>query len=380
MARSSHALRAVDAPGVTLGSEVLPGPVVAGQPVPLARFLTDCAASLLPGAPTDPDLVAARDRFVAGGLAALGAPDDEPPWVQRGIDLPDDPVRRRALYRAVGAYVREALGDGSAQNAFFLHKPPGLRLRLQRADDGAPAAGRTAGPGRRRDDVLGTPLDGTLDAAVARWRDAGLVTTVVPGVYEPERTLFGGPRSMEHVHALSTVDSLLWLDRHAGGPADEPPTSPAWLVSLAVLDTLLTGLGVTGWEDLDVWAHVRDRAGRRLPDDPATRAELAASQDAVRDVWARRELIPLLLDGPARTAVEAYGAAVLEGARRWSAGYFTQPGAQVGPRAAAAMYVVFHWNRGGLTPSEQALVAESLGRRAGDAPDDAPDDDRQATP
>lgn len=323
--------------------------VVDGRPLPLARFLADCAASLAPGAPHDPGLAGVRDRFVAAGLAALAARDDAATWVQRGVGLPDDPERRRVLYGRVAALVRDRLADGTARNAFFLHKPPGLRLRLQRA-------------------AAGGDLDDVVDRALTSWQDAGLVGTVEHGVYEPESTLFGGPRSMEFVHALFTVDSLVWLDRHAGPRGAD--ASPAWLVSLAALRSVLTGLEITGWEDLGVWAEVRDRAGRRLADDD--RATYAGSADAVRDVWTRRDLIPLLLDATAATAVAEHEAALLDGARRWLAGYFTRPGVAVGPRAAVAMYVVFHWNRGGLTPTEQALVAEALAQRPADGATPAP--------
>lgn len=332
--------------------------VVDGRPVPLPRFLAACAASLAPDAPADPVLAVVRDRFVAGGLAALAAPTDAPAWVQRGVDLPADAGRRRVLYGEVAGLVRDRLTDGTARNAFFLHKPPGLRLRLQRTDAGG-------------------DLDALVDRAVARWHDEGLVGTVEHGVYEPETTIFGGPRSMEFVHALFTVDSLVWLDRHAGAPTED--ASPAWLVSLAALRSVLTGLEISGWEDLGVWAQVRDRAGRRLSDEE--RAVYAGYADAVRDVWARRDLVPLLLDATAGAAVAGHEAALLDGAQRWLAGYFTRPGVAVGPRAALAMYVVFHWNRGGLTPTEQAVVAEALAQRPEDASTPEADDDgaRQVT-
>lgn len=334
MADVRHALAAEGPTGAT-GDSGAPAVVVDGRSVPLARFLAACVASLAPGAPDDPALALVRDRFVAGGLAALAVPTG---WVQRGVDQPADPEGRRALYRDVAALLRDRLADGSASDAFFLHKPPGLRLRLRRGD---------------------ARLDSLVDDAVARWRAAGLVTTVEHGVYEPEDALFGGPRSMELVHALFTVDSLVWLDLHA---ADRGAgAAPAWLVSLGALRGVLTGLEITGWEDLGVWAHVRDAAGRRLDDED--RAALAEHAAAVRDVWARRDLVPLLLDDAARTALATHEPALAEGAQRWLAGYFTRPGATVGPRAAAAMYVVFHWNRGGLTPTEQALVAEALAQR-----------------
>lgn len=334
MADVRHASVAREPADATRGSEAA-AVVVDGRAVPLAHFLAACATSLAPGAPDDPSLTSARDRFVAAGLAALTAPAG---WVQRGVDQPAEPGHRRALYREVAALVRDRLADGTARNAFFLHKPPGLRLRLQRGDD---------------------RLDALVDDAVTRWQDTGLVGTVEHGAYEPESALFGGARSMEFVHALFTVDSLVWLDLHGADRGAD--AVPAWLVSLGALRGVLAGLEVTGWEDLGVWEHVRDAAGRRLDDED--RGALAEHAAAVRDVWARRDLVPLLLDDAAGTALAVHEPALVEGAQRWLAGYFTRPGVTLGPRAAAAMYVVFHWNRGGLTATEQALVAEALAQR-----------------
>jgi thiopeptide-type bacteriocin biosynthesis protein len=229
-----------------------------------------------------------------------------------------------------------------AQNFFFMRKPPGLRLRFELSPE---ASAEFA-------DVLYEQADS--------WRADGLIEAVRPGVYEPESVLFGGPESMRYVHALFTVDSLFWLNYHALATPDEPaePT----LVSLPMLRFLLDGLDVTGWEDLGVWNQVRTATGRQLP--PA--ADLTGFADVaggIRRLWYEQNSYMEQLD-PARQALLAeHGELLRHGAQRWSSDYFASRSATIGPRAAAAYYVVFFWNRAGLSAIEQAIVAESLSVR-----------------
>lgn len=311
--------------------------------LPLAEFLRACAASLDgDAAPVSAAFAAARDAFVRTGLAALTAAADG--WVQQGLATAGDGEHRRALYGEVAALLRELLADGSAENAFFLHKPPGLRLRVEPT------------PGRRAD------VAAALGDAVATWRSAGLLTGVEPGRYEAEEVLFGGPTSMAFVHALFTVDSLIWLDYHAA-PAAVAAESPPWLVSFVLLRHLLDGLDVRGWEDLGVWDAVRDDTGRRLPPDGPAPPGYRELGDGLRDLWSRSDRVTELLHPQVRELLDGYVDAVREGAQRWRAGYFAQEGATLGPRAGAATFVVFHWNRAGLPAIEQSLIAESLAQR-----------------
>ena len=86
--------------------------------------------------------------------------------------------------------------------------------------------------------------------------------------------------------------------------------------------------------------------------------------DGIRDVWSRRDLIVQLLHPEIRAIVEQYREAVLAGATAWRAGYLAHDGAVLGPRAATAMYAIFHWNRAALSAVDQALVAAALSQRA----------------
>ncbi len=318
----------------------------------LADFLTACARSLITerghGSEDAADeLSRTRDVFVRAGLEALAAqPSTGNEWLQIGIRPREDMGRYGEICREVGSVARTLLIDSLAENFFFMNKPPGMRLRFQTA------------PGCSSHD-----LASILDREVTRWHEQGLIDYIEPGVYEPESQLFGGPRSMSFVHALFTIDSLIWLDYRACSTVWDEGISPAWLVSLAVLRTVFAGLNITGWEDLGVWSHVRHLGGRRLGADQMSLPTYAEVAGKILDLWSRRSGISNGLDAAAKAIVTGHERALFTAASWWRSGYFCQPGASLGPRAAAAFYVIFHWNRAALSHTEQALLAESLSER-----------------
>ncbi len=319
----------------------------------LPEFLTLCAHSLTtepgPGGERYSDeFYQARDIFVQAGLEALAARpwqvDND--WLQIGIRPRDDLGPRSELCRQVACLARTLLTDSAVDDFFFMNKPPGMRLRFHSA-----AAASSA------------DLANVVHAEVMRWRAERLVDYVEPGVYEPESQLFGGPRSMSFVHALFTVDSLIWLDYHSRRAVEGEAISPAWLVSLAALRTVFAGLDITGWEDIGVWDCIREMAGRRLGVDKVSLPMYAEVAGELRDAWSRRDRILDELHPAVKAIVAHHDSALLTGAARWRSGYFCHRRASLGPRAAAAFYVIFHWNRAALSRTEQALLAESLSER-----------------
>jgi thiopeptide-type bacteriocin biosynthesis protein len=249
--------------------------------------------------------------------------------------------------RVVADTARKLIAAGEARSFFFMHKPPGLRVRF---DAGRPDAEAL----RRELTHCFDDLDGQLRPPLC-------------GRYEPETYLFGGPPSMRYVHDLFTADSLAWLDHHdtiaaaamtapeEGGP--EPVSD--WRLSLYLLGELLCGLGVVGWEHRGVWQVVRDDTGRRLGadlDDDARRA--AAGILAAWQAGGPGLLAPVPPER--RAAIQAHGEAVRRAAERWRTGYFESGDAVIGPRRAAAHYVIFHWNRGRLSLARQSLLTHAL--------------------
>ena len=321
----------------------------------LAKFLAVCARSLTtepgPGLERGSDeFYQARDVFVRAGLEALAQRwQTSNNWLQIGIrprEDREDLVPHGDLCRHIACLARRLLIDSAVDNFFFMNKPPGMRLRFQTA------AGRSS-----------EHLADVLHGEVTRWREEGLIDYVEHGVYEPEGQLFGGPRSMSFVHALFTVDSLIWLDYHACRAVEGEAISPAWLVSLAVLRTVFAGLDITGWEDKGVWDCIRKMAGRRFEGEQVSLPMYAEVAGEIRDVWSRRDQIGDLLHAAVKPIVASHDSVLLTGAAQWRSGYFSQPTASLGPRAAAAFYVIFHWNRAALSLTQQALLVESLSER-----------------
>jgi thiopeptide-type bacteriocin biosynthesis protein len=304
---------------------------VAGGRLALPDFLAECARTL-----GDPAALIApqRDRFVAAGLAALRRAPDGRVWTALGLQ--STPSRFGQLSIELATAGRRLLAGG-AVNFFFMQKPPGLRVRFE-----APLA---AAP------VLAAELWSRVDG----WRAAGLVLDAVPSVYEPEEHLFGGPASMRYVHGLFTVDSLAWLDCHAGVAG----ALPAWSFSLYLVRALLDGLDIVGWEDLDFWDRLRRQAYRTLPAPVTGGAAYTAAADGIRAAWADSRGTP----AAAVALVERVRAELRAVTADWRAGYFATPAACVGPREAAAFATVFHWNRGGLPPLRQGLLSEALADR-----------------
>ncbi|MFJ2895807.1 thiopeptide-type bacteriocin biosynthesis protein [Streptomyces sp. NPDC087218] len=269
----------------------------------------------------------------------LGVEHPEASWVQ--VNLTPQPRSWPRLYDRLAGTARDFLDAGLAQEFFFMHKPPGLRVRFQ-----APGSADVA------------PLRTELLGRIKEFD--GLAAPPMCAVYEPESYLFGGPAAMPGVHEVFTADSLAWLDRHARRTDDEGHTVADWRLSLVLLHELLDGLHIVGWEHRGVWDAVRTDTGRSfsggLQDDALRRAAhgirahwerpRAQWSDGLPDVW--------------RAWQEQHGAAVRRAADHWRTGYFESGEAVRGPRRAAAHAVIFHWNRGRLSLARQSLLTEAL--------------------
>jgi hypothetical protein len=168
---------------------------------------------------------------------------------------------------------------------------------------------------------------------------------------------------MGFVHSLFTVDSLIWLDYHSCRAVEGEAVSPAWLVSMAALRTVFDGLDITGWEDIGVWDRIRNIAGRRLVDVTHSLPLYAEIAKEIREAWSRSDQILDELHPSVGAILIQHDSALRAGAERWHSGYFRNRTASLGPRAAAAFYVIFHWNRAALSLTEQALLTESLAER-----------------
>lgn len=100
-------------------------------------------------------------------------------WVDIGLTLPTYPPTP-VIYRKLLEETERLQMTGQASLSFFIHKPPGLRWRLQSAADSSPTRLRQAA----------TESAGRIVGA----------DRVRCAVYEPQQALFGGERSMRFVH------------------------------------------------------------------------------------------------------------------------------------------------------------------------------------
>jgi thiopeptide-type bacteriocin biosynthesis protein len=231
--------------------------------------------------------------------------------------------------------VHEWLDDGVVSEFFFMHKPPGIRVRL------APAPGRSQ------------QVRAEFGRYTRKWAGEGLITAAQPAVYEPEAHLFGGPAAMPHVHRLFTVDSMTWLAFHA-----LPREAPAWALSLLMLREIFGGLGITGWEQRDVWARVAGTGRRQQPG--GTLIDTGTAGSGLRTLWDNTEQLAAMLPADVRQLADRHANRVRPLLHRWRTEYFDSEHASLGPRQAAAYYVVFHWNRAALSLGRQILITESL--------------------
>ncbi|MEU9028502.1 thiopeptide-type bacteriocin biosynthesis protein [Streptomyces sp. NPDC048383] len=316
-----------------------PGPHAPAAPVPgtdgltLPEFLRRIADWYdAPDASPDPRLTRLGDVFTAAGLAALHRAAAGSAWSEFRLRPADG--RRGELYARMYRLAREALDTKEIDAFFFVHKEPGLRLRFRTGPH------PTAEPVHR--------------AAPRLWQDRGCVASWVPAVYEPEEHLFGGPVSMNSVHRIFTADSLLWAGRHASAER----TGPSWALSLLMVRALFEELGVSGWEDREIWDLLRRRAHRRFTG--ATPPSWQGTAEGLGRLWAEPERLRSLLDPLCLEALGEYRAAVRHACALWHETYFGCPGADVGPREAAAFLVVHHWNRAHLPMERQIAVTEAL--------------------
>ncbi|WP_052701033.1 thiopeptide-type bacteriocin biosynthesis protein [Loktanella sp. S4079] len=286
----------------------------------------------------NPEDVQSLEVFIKGGLQALDAQAKRSKWVQIDIGYPSPDVLAKLL-KEISSFSSLLLADGRIENMFFMRKSPGLRVRFEAS-------------------VGADTLRNELDEAAKRWTLDALITHHTFGNYEPEAQLFGGHDSMRFVHSLFTLDSLVWLDWHR----QEQRQLDTWKVSFRHLRAVFDGLGISGWEDLGVWAYIVEKTGRSLPGEMFSTPEDQAT--VTRPILSHWEKTGHDGSNDPEPSLDA----VTQCAARWKEGYFQTSEAWIGARQAAAYLTIFHWNRAGLSPAQQALIANALAyRRVGGA-------------
>lgn len=225
--------------------------------------------------------------------------------------------------------------EGRFEQAWFLLKPPGLRLRFH-----------------------GRSLDARLEPLLVAWLEAAEARNAIRGFrfapYEPETARLGGPAGLRLAHDLFDRDSRVALRYAALAPADRAALPPD-LFSLAVCHDLFAQCVGDAAELWDLWQRLAGALGG-----PAALSPADAAQQA--------RVAALLLEGAAEDRLPPALAALLADARAHNAAVAARLHAAtvarrlaVGPRAWLATVTLFHWNRLTLTTAELGpLVAAVL--------------------
>lgn len=192
--------------------------------------------------------------------------------------------------------------------AWFVRKPPGLRLRV-RVDD--------AEHGER--------IVRAIDPANA----PGGVWT--PGLYEPEQHRFGGPLTLAIAHDQLAISTASWIAWESQRRADDAVLAAEVMAVLLYDDVLARVTGDKG-ERWDVWCQLASLYyGMAAVPGSGRRTGLDLAAIAARGTAAERHI---LADAKAGNAgcVERLVRAVRSGASR------------IGPRAFAVTLATMHWN------------------------------------
>lgn len=223
------------------------------------------------------------------------------------------------------------VADGAVTCWWFIRKPPGLRLRYQPADQWA----------RRR-------LERLLDALIAQQQISGWT----PGIYEPEIHAFGGLEGMDVSHILFQHDSRNLLDYLTRARQRGTPELGRRELAMLLISTLLRSAGLDWFEQGDVWARVAAERAYTADVACSERIKRAVHRLMTTDVGSASSLVS---GGPLASLddwITGFGRAGQQLAELNRRGVLER-----GLRAVLAHHVIFHWNRLGLSVTDQRTLS-----------------------
>jgi thiopeptide-type bacteriocin biosynthesis protein len=281
-----------------------------------------------------------REGFMAAGAEQARRMLSPDSWLQLGVAFADAAQARRfqstaMLRKAVEAWLAEGLID----SFFFMNKPPGMRLRFS-----------VPGGDERMEDRIVSLLEGARGEGLLEWYEFG--------IYDQETHQFGGPAGIDIFHRFSTCDSLAIL-RFRELEAEAATTIDRSVLSILAMNDLVARVAEDSWEQWDLWCEMR-LTGRLVDPDSDAAAELRENLEDNRALlepllFRRHEVIGDLAPREAAIA-DAYMrgnqsvADALRGAARARA-------LRSSPRKILPFFIVFHWNRIGLSIDEQVAFS-----------------------
>ncbi len=287
------------------------------------------------------DLADSVDTYRQAGLAALTAQAADAQWVQAHVQWAHADSADQIAAAHLAPRLAAATRDGVLGRWWFIRKHPYWRLRLQ------PPPGTATGH-----------LRATISALLDDLTAAGHLTGWRPGIYEPETIVFGGPAGMDIAHTLFHHDSHAILtrggQRHALGRAE---------LSVLLLSAMFRAAGQDRYEQGDIWHRVT----LMRPPTPGTAATGPKDPAAALRLLAFADPAPLTAPaGPLADAAARMAAFTAAGAALHTA--HTAGDLKRGLRAVLAHHVIFAWNRCGLPPPMQTVLADAARRTLLDLP------------
>ncbi|TDB96900.1 methyltransferase, FxLD system [Actinomadura sp. 7K534] len=251
-------------------------------------------------------------------------------WPQVVIDFPDWCAAEDTAVNVLRPALTCAEENGLISRWFFVRKAPSWRVRYVPAD-GAALLYLT--------DVLDRA---TSENRLSIWRAS---------IYEPELVVFGGAFGMDVAHELFHRDShhvLTYLAR---------PTASRVLggreLGVLLCSVLMRAAGQDWYEQGDVWSRVARHRPAVADRSPSPRLRVAVHKLMTVDVGPTSDLV----DGGALAAIAPWIAAFEQAGRRL-AELAAHGVLERGLRAVLTHHVIFHWNRLGLTYTDQHTLAK----------------------
>jgi thiopeptide-type bacteriocin biosynthesis protein len=285
------------------------------------------------------DLAEAVELYKAAGHLVL---EDQAAgdWYQVRVQWPHWGFAERTAAVHLGPRLDRLREAGALGAWWFMRKAPCWRLRLRAAAN------------VRAD--LTASVSAVLDELVA----AGHVERWWESIYEPEEAAFGGPLGISAAHDLFAADSRAILEylRRLGSGGRANLTIGRRELSMLLCSTLMRAAGQEWHEQGDIWlrvAHMRPPA--------------AAASDCPQPV---AEKLTQLMTVSTQPIGEPFGeSGRLSFTTPWFAA-FTDVGRQLGMAASngalrrgirdvLAHHVIFHWNRLGVSTTDQGILSSA---------------------
>lgn len=244
-------------------------------------------------------------------------------WRQLTLACDDWRAAERAAVTVLGPVLTAARDTGGVASWWFIRKGADWRVRLE------------------------SPGVGITDNLISAMTAARGVRMVTETVYEPETTRFGGPNGMEAAHRLFAADSRYLLAHLARDGARLRRELPVILAT-----RLLRAARQDWYEQGDCWeqlaVHRRDLYGTAqeptVETANAVRALLTAGGDAPGSPLHARPDWPGAFEDAGRQIAALAGRGTL--AR--------------GQRAILAQHLLFLFNRHGVCPADQYVLASAV--------------------